>query len=306
MNLIYEPSVFLIAATAIRDDGLKDFLAAEGVGDWASDSAVDAEILSELAGRLCYHSYARPRPGGNAAYLKHIKECSHGSVIEHASYSFVLTGVSRSLTHELIRHRSGASYSQLSQRYVNESVSNFVVPPDLQEEVRAAENYMKKLYVDEFDGNDVTGEMLDVRAYYDNVIDDGSGDPFTLPVFSGLNWIQGVLLEQERYVRLSDYQTRKAERLGLSGTDARKFARQSARSVLPNATETKIVFTANVRLLRHFLEQRGSRFADPEIRTVANAIHAILEKESPNLFSDYTKELLPDGTYEINTHHRKV
>src|SRR5204863_7625132 len=66
--------------------------------------------------------------GGNQAYLDHILEVGHGSVLEHAVWNFVFTGVSRSLTHELIRHRAGWGYSQLSQRYVDESVAEYVEP----------------------------------------------------------------------------------------------------------------------------------------------------------------------------------
>jgi thymidylate synthase (FAD) len=89
-------------------------------------------------------------------------------------------------------------------------------------------------------------------------------------------------------------------------TTRRKSARQAARSVLPNATETKIFVTANARALRHFLEQRGSRHAEPEIRKLANAIHAIMVKASPNLFGDYERIALPDGTFELQTQFKKI
>jgi thymidylate synthase (FAD) len=62
-------------------------------------------------------------------YLENIKKQGHGSVLEHANYSILLEGVSRSLTHELVRHRAGFAYSQLSQRYVDESQASFVIPP---------------------------------------------------------------------------------------------------------------------------------------------------------------------------------
>jgi thymidylate synthase (FAD) len=89
-------------------------------------------------------------------------------------------------------------------------------------------------------------------------------------------------------------------------TTRRKAARQAARSVLPNATETKIFVTANARALRHFLEQRGSAFAEPEIRKLAGALLDVLQKDAPNLFGDYTKNPLPDGTFELSTQYRKV
>ena len=72
----------------------------------------------------------------------------------------------------------------------------------------------------------------------------------------------------------------------------RKMARQAARSVLPNATETKIFITGNARALRHFIELRGSEHADVEIRKVALAILGILGHEAPNLFGDYTLEFV--------------
>src|SRR5204863_5665749 len=93
---------------------------------------------------------------------------------------------------------------------------------------------------------------------------------------------------------------------GADRTTRRKAARQAARSVLPNATETKVFVTANARALRHFMEQRGSAFAEPEIRKLACKFLDILQKDSPNLFSDYTKVALPDGTFELTTPYKKV
>jgi thymidylate synthase (FAD) len=86
----------------------------------------------------------------------------------------------------------------------------------------------------------------------------------------------------------------------------RKLARQAARSVLPNATETKIFVTGNARALRHFIEMRGSEHADVEIRKVALAMLEIMRKESPAMFSDYEVRTLPDGTTAVYTEHPKV
>src|SRR5262249_34876618 len=86
----------------------------------------------------------------------------------------------------------------------------------------------------------------------------------------------------------------------------RKLARQAARSVLPNATETKIFVTANSRALRHFIELRASRHAEVEIRKLAIAVLRIMQKEAPNIFGDYQLVPLPDGTMEAVTEHRKV
>src|SRR3989440_747445 len=96
--------------------------------NWIGEST-DGERLAEFAGRLCYMSQHNPAKRETREYLENIKKQGHGSVLEHANYSILLEGVSRSLTHELVRHRAGFSYSQLSQRYVDESEANFVMPP---------------------------------------------------------------------------------------------------------------------------------------------------------------------------------
>lgn len=90
----------------------------------------DGQALAEFAGRACYQSWKRPNPStaSNESYLANIIRTGHFSVLEHASVTFYLTGVSRSFTHELVRHRH-LSYSQLSQRYVDESDTEFVPPP---------------------------------------------------------------------------------------------------------------------------------------------------------------------------------
>ncbi len=295
MELISKPAVYLLSKQMVVEGELDRFLADHGVA-WQSDSEVAAEVVTETAGRVCYMSFAKPRPGGNAAYLTHIKEVGHGSVLEHAVWSFLFTGVSRTLTHELVRHRAGWAYSQLSQRYVDESVAELVVPPDLWTEVDAAVR-AAKLY---------TGSESPDLSYESLVEYNCFGAFSTDEEWAGYEWLEAVAHSQLAYRRLGDYQAKKAAGRGLSGTESRKFARQSARSVLPNATETKITVTANARALRHFLEQRGSRFAEPEIRVLANALLDVLVEDAPNLFSDYARTPLPDGTFEITTPHDKV
>jgi thymidylate synthase (FAD) len=257
MRVIREPTVHLVGRQVVDDAELNCFLADHGVA-WESDTEVAGEYLSEVAGRVCYMSFAKPRPGGNTVYLQHIKEVGHGSVLEHAVWNFVFTGVSRSLTHELIRHRAGFGYSQLSQRYVDESVAEYVEP--------------------------------------DCIADD--------PELHAL-WLDAVSHAHHAYVEL-------VERLAARFKDEpdrtlrKKLARQAARSVLPNATETKIFVSANARALRHFIEMRASRHAEVEIRKLAVRVLRIMQEEAPNLFSDYGLVPLPDGTYEADTPHRKV
>lgn len=217
----------------------------------------------------CYMSFAKPRPGGNSAYLNHIKEVGHGSVLEHAVWNLLFTGVSRSLTHELVRHRAGMGYSQLSQRYVDESVAEYVEP-----DVIASDPELHALWLE---------AVGHAHAAY-------------------------VRLAERLNAKLADPQAAAAAMLppNADRTARRKAARQAARSVLPNATETKIFVTANARALRHFMEQRGAAGAEPEIRKLAGKVLDVLQKESPNLFGDYQKVALPDGTFELTTPFKKV
>jgi thymidylate synthase (FAD) len=89
-------------------------------------------------------------------------------------------------------------------------------------------------------------------------------------------------------------------------TARRKAAREAARSVLPNATETRIFVTGNVRSWRTILDQRASPHADAEIRRLAVAVLRTLRAEAPNLFGDYRIEACPNGGEMASTPYRKV
>lgn len=252
MNIITEPSVYLVGKQIIDQSEMGRFLDAHDVPKWSTDAPSHSEELVETAGRLCYMSFAKPRPGGNKAYIEHILEVGHGSVLEHAVYSLIFTGISRSLTHELVRHRAGMSYSQLSQRYVDESDCAFVRPPGL-------------------------GPLSHT--------DSGHVDAYT--AFSA--WRMAIEQSVDTYRSILENQGYQLE--GLTGTDktaATKKVREAARSVLPNCTETKIFVTGNARAWRHFLELRGSIHADAEIQRLALAVLKVLQAESPNLFGDYS------------------
>lgn len=298
MKLITEPTVYLLGRQEVVREELDRFLGDQGV-TWKTDTEVGAEVIAETAGRICYDSYAKPRPGGNKVYLDHIKAVSHGSVLESAVFNLLITGISRSLSLELVRHRAGWGYSMRSQRYVDESVAEYVVPPDLQEEVAAAESVEDwcKGYMETSHESWEAAEA----AYYRN-------HPGARPEAeeAGRIWRASIDVAHAQYCQLSDYLARKAAARGLAATEARKFARQAARSVLPNATETKIAVTVNARAARHFLEQRGSRHADPEIRVLAGKVYDVLARAAPHLFGDYTITLLPDGTRELTTTWPKV
>jgi len=161
--------------------------------------------------------------------------------------TFYFTGVSRSFTHELIRHRH-FSYSQLSQRYVPERDARMVEPA-----VIAADPELHKRFVE--------ASEAAVQAYND--------------LLEGLE------------ARFADIP---------NATLRRKQARQAARAVLPNATETRIVVTGNYRAWRHFIAMRASEHADVEIRELAVECLRQLLEVAPNVFQDFKISKLADGT----------
>jgi thymidylate synthase (FAD) len=145
MHIIREPRVTLITR--------QEFIYPEHI-DWESDSDIAGEVVAEFAGRMCYLSFGEdaglegghksiPGRTTNEAYLGNILHVKHGSVLEHAVWTLLIEGVSRSLTHELIRHRAGFGFSQLSQRYVDESNIGFVLPPEIEEGTRAYEVWVQ-------------------------------------------------------------------------------------------------------------------------------------------------------------------
>jgi thymidylate synthase (FAD) len=256
VNIIREPKVYLVGRQSADDAAIDSFLSEYGMA-WQTDTEVGAEMLAEAAGRLCYLSYGKGRKD-NRQYLDNIIESKHGSVLEHAVWNFIIAGVSRSFTHELVRHRAGFGFSQLSQRYVDESTANFIEP-------------------------DVIAEDEALHAI----------------------WLRAVEASHRAYVELVEGLAAKYKDVP-DRTQRRKLARQAARSVLPNATETMIFVTANGRALRHFIEMRASEWADVEIRKVAVQILRIMQKEAPSMFGDYAVVELADGTEVARTPHEKV
>jgi thymidylate synthase (FAD) len=106
-----------------------------------------------------------------------------------------------------------------------------------------------------------------------------------------------LLEHQERGEALLDAEYR---------TDARKKVQQTARSLLPNETEAPMVFTGNVRALRHIIEMRADEHAESEIRNLAVRLFLCLFAVDPILFGDYQLESLPDGTHKVTTRYRKA
>src|ERR1700680_2011825 len=231
MEIFRAPRVTLIARP--------EFLEPEHLRvEWRGDASA-GERLAEYAGRVCYMSQHNPANRTTAEYLENIKKQGHGSVLEHAVYVLLIEGISRSCSHELVRHRAGFGYSQLSQRYVDESHAAFVMPPAMIGDERLGAAWER--------------EMTNAQAAY----------------------VQAVEALMKRYAWVTD----KVHR--------RKVAREAARSVLPNATEVKIVVSGNARAWRTMLELRCGEGAELEIRRLAIACLRVLRGEAIALFSDF-------------------
>src|ERR687885_2247800 len=229
------PGVVMLAKPQTNIVGLKDFLGgfdpSLGFSAYLDDPTAlpDSSQLCKTAGQLCYASFG-PRRTTNenaAAYFERLTSAGHGSVLEHASFSFLLYGISRSVTHELVRHRAGVGVSQVSQRYVSGSVLRFVERPEYQEDTE-----LHRLFEERADRAAKEYEAM-----------------------------AGWLLERQgRGVALLD---------AVYKTDARTKGRQTRRSLLPNESEAPMVFTGNVRALRHIVEMRADEHAESEIRNLA-------------------------------------
>jgi thymidylate synthase (FAD) len=241
--------IHLLARPAFDIDSFLVFLEGQGC-DWRrSASATQAEEIVEIAGRVCYMSFGeRQSPRDNSEYLRNLINSGHESVLEHVSWTFLIEGVSRAFTHQLVRHRPGWAYSQLSQQYHDEAGATFVRPEELRDHPEAYAEWSKA--------------VEQCRAAYIRLMDI-------------LNLTDGHGKERSRSIR------------------------SVARSVLPNATETKIVVTANARALRHFLKVRGSIEGDSEMRIFSAELLKMLRAEAPSLFGDFSIQTLRDGTPTI-------
>lgn len=204
------------------------------------------------AGKLCYSRVGVDEIGVKqdeesiARYVKMLSDMGHLSPIEHVSFTFAVEGVSRVLTHQLVRHRL-ASYSQQSQRYVKLDQFDYIIPPEIEKDKEA-----KEIYVN---------HMIACQKAYDDLVE---------------------ILEKKHYEDFikEGMDEKKAKR------SASKKAIEDARYTFPNACETKIVFTMNARTLLHFFNVRSCLRAQWEIREMSDQMLKLVKDIYPNLFSN--------------------
>ncbi len=150
---LLKPGVVLIARPNTNISGLAGFL--DGFDpslhftEYLDDPTQlpDGSQLCKVAGQVCYMSFGPKRTFNEQAerYFNNLKSSGHGSVFEHATFSLLLYGISRSVTHELVRHRPGFGYSQLSQRYVSGRMLRFVERPEYQEDADLHAQFLQRI-----------------------------------------------------------------------------------------------------------------------------------------------------------------
>ena len=213
----------------------------------------DGEKLIASAAKLCYspvgiEQIERDLDEKNIeSFLKMLVDLGHESPIEHISFTFGVEGVSRTLSHQLVRHRI-ASYSQQSQRYVKLDQFEYIIPPSIEEDEEA-----RKLFIEAMERD---------QEYY--------------------NKITEILFKKHfrKYMEVGKLSEVEAKR------SAEKRAIEDARYVFPNACETKIVFTMNARSLMNFFRLRTCERAQWEIRELAIEMLKEVKKVYPNLFKN--------------------
>lgn len=223
----------------------------------------DAERIIAMGGKVCYDTYGTE---GNPVvnHVKNLVSQEHFSVIEHVNIGLLIAGVSRALTHELVRHRH-FSYSQRSTRYTAEEGAAIVLEP-----------YLAHLYVERLaDPDMLTMEehrMLDI-------------------------YLRAAEEALNAYRYMVEALMAKGP-IGASARDTRKWARGKARQRLPHDLETRVVMTGNLRAWREFLVKRTSRHAEPEIRRLADRIFGVIRHVAPAAFDGLKYEVI-DGYVEM-------
>ncbi len=211
----------------------------------------DPEKVVAAAAKLCYSSsdvqtlMDNLTPEKVERFVELLASYGHESPVEHVTFTFGIEGISRSCTHQLVRHRI-ASYSQKSQRYVSEKGFEYVTPPQIAQDEKAL-------------------------SCYEQAMEKAS---------EAYNTLADILEEQQYRKMIADGKDEK-----VAASAARKAAIEDARFVLPNACETKIIVTMNARSLINFFHHRCCNRAQWEIRAVAQEMLALCREAAPALFA---------------------
>ena len=172
------PGVVMLARPQIHMEGLTGFLngfdPSLRFSHYLDDPTPlpDGAQLCKVAGQVCYMSFG-PGHSFNAQakrYFDNLKSSGHGSVIEHACFSLLFYGISRSVTHELVRHRAGFSLSQTSQRYVSGKVLRFVERPEYRTDDTLHEHFLQRIERAASEYATLTNKLLEMQQAGVNIL----------------------------------------------------------------------------------------------------------------------------------------
>ncbi|MCC5910794.1 MAG: FAD-dependent thymidylate synthase [Clostridiaceae bacterium] len=229
-------------------------------------------------GRLCYY------PGGIeeledslteekvGKFVGMLAAMQHESPLEHASFTFGIEGVSRSLTHQLVRHRL-ASYSQKSQRYVKEGSFDYVIPEAIKNNDSVKKRFIEAMEQAQQSYDQITEELLVEKIKELYTIKKESAEKEELEIIEEI-----VGMENSQVI--SHCKNHFKKEFGAM----EKLSIENARAVLPNACETKIIATLNARTLLHFFNKRCCNRAQDEIRLLAVEMLKLVKEAAPNIF----------------------
>lgn len=168
---LVEPGVIVLARPGINVGGLAGFLNGFDESlhfpEYLDDPTKlpDGAQLCKIAGQVCYMSFGRGRTFNAQAerYFNNLKSSGHGSVFEHANFSLLLYGVSRSVTHEIVRHRAGFGFSQLSQRYVSGRMLRFVERPEYAGDEQLHTQFLERIERASAEYTALTNRLLEMQ-----------------------------------------------------------------------------------------------------------------------------------------------
>lgn len=241
---------------------------------------MNPELVASTAGKLCYSSLdieeliKKQTPEDMERFINMIVSSGHHSILEHCTFTFAIEGISRACAMQLTRHRI-ASYSMRSQRYVKENQFEYVVPDDIKRD-----GYLSNLYEQ---------TMNDLQNDYDLIVEKLMDNYLRGKKYKDIldNELKRLKIDKEEYETFisgdwKTYEDIKAKYKSLYSA-LEKRAIENARYVLPNACETKIIVTMNLRSLINFCNHRCCRRAQDEINQLAWKIVEEVEKISPLL-----------------------
>lgn len=253
MKLV-EPCVFLLGKPAVQYDGVRDWLDDIGAYDYQIPDATDAALLVMLAGKRCYNSFV---PGLNpnvtrtrsdvAEFIENILKSRHGSVLEHVSYTFGIEHVSRVFTAELERHRAGVAISEGSLRYIRFTDIPFWMPLSIR------------------DADDDSPDLRAAKAATRRLFEVAFAD------------MEQIYRELENVWQMDT----------LKEFKEKKKLTSLFRRIIGMGVATGLVWTVNLRALRHILTVRVAPEAEEEIAHVCGLMLAVMQQKEPELFGDF-------------------